>query len=403
MNNVVYLDYAATTPCDPRVLNEMLPYFSTIFGNPNSLHEFGEKAQDSLNQAREKVQKLINSEFDELVFTSGATESNFLAITRTMKSISKSNKKRFITLKTEHNATLDCVNLLKAEGISAELLNVKKDGMLDLGYLENSIDEYTNLLSVCLVNNETGVLQDIKKIVEICHRRGVLVHIDATQSFGKIDIDVKELDIDFMSVSGHKIYGPKGIGLLFCKKSNMKFLRIPRANPEIEFGVKSGTVPVALCIGMGKAAEIAGVEMKDDLKHVSRLRETFVKGITSQLDEIYINGSLESNYPGIINMSFRGCEGEALMMEANRIAVSSGSACTSNKLSISHVLAAMGVPSDIAQSSLRITIGKLTTESEIEIAIENLIEATKKLRQMSPIWDMIKSGISIDNALERSY
>jgi cysteine desulfurase len=379
----------------------MLPYFTNIFGNPNSQHVFGNTAKDALDAARLQVSRLINSDFDEAIFTSGATESTRIALTRATKSLSKIGKKRFLTLPTEHKATLTVGDALRKDGFVVELLDVENDGLLDPQKLEATISDDVGLLSVCFVNNETGVIQDIGKIVEVCHKHGCLVHVDATQALGKIEIDVKALDIDFMSASGHKIYAPKGIGLLFCKKSCTKYLRVPKANPEVEFGIRAGTVPVPLCVGFGKAAEIASAEMHTNFERISRLRDIFVKGITSQLEEIYINGSETSRYPGIINMSFRGCEGEALMMEAPRIAVSSGSACTSNSLSISHVLEAMHVPADVAQSSLRITIGQYTTEADIAIAVEDLVAATKKLRQMSPVWDMIKSGVDIDSVFQK--
>jgi cysteine desulfurase len=308
--------------------------------------------------------------------------------------------KCFLTIKTEHKSILNIGLLLKQYGMNIKLLGVNNDGILDLNYLDENLNECSGLFSVCFVNNETGVLQDIKKISEICHKKNVLLHVDATQALGKIPIDVKDLDIDFMSASGHKIYGPKGIGILYSKKENMKYLRVPGANPEVEFGIRAGTVNVPLCVGMGKACSLAKSEMSESLKKITKLREMFIKGITSKLDEIYINGSEEHNYPGIINISFRGCEGEALMMEAHRISVSSGSACTSNKLTISHVLDAMNVPPDIAQSSLRITIGRMTSESDIEIAIEDLVNATNKLRDMSPVWDMIKSGIDVNSVFK---
>lgn len=401
MQEHIYLDYASTTPCDPQVVNKMLPYFSKIFGNPNSLHKFGTEAKIALDKSRSKIQNLINSEFDEIIFTSGATQSIQIALQRTMKSFSANKKNGLTTLKTEHKATLDTANLIKSMGFELNFIEVGKDGLINIDNFEGTLSENTALFSICMVNNETGVLQDIKRITQICHQKNILVHVDATQALGKINIDVKDLDIDFMSASGHKIYGPKGIGLLFCKKSNMKYLRIPRANHEVEFGIRAGTVPVALCVGFGKAAEIASLNIDNNLQHIANLRKILIEGITSELDEIYINGSQEHNYPGIVNISFRGCEGEALMMESKRIAVSSGSACTSNKLSISHVLAAMGIPADIAQSSLRITIGKSTSKSDIKIAIEDLIQATKKLRKISPIWDMIKSGADIDGIFKR--
>jgi cysteine desulfurase len=374
----------------------MAPYFCDTFGNPNSLHAFGIAALEGLDAARIRVKNLIRSKFEETIFTSGATESNRISIIRTMRSLSKSGKNHFMTLKTEHKSVLDCADYLKRNGCDITLLNVQKDGLLDLNYLAESIKDTTGLLSVCFVNNETGVLQNIKKIAEVCHSKNVLLHADATQAFGKIPIDVNLLDVDFMSASGHKIYGPKGVGVLYFKSSNKKLIRVPGANQEVEFGIRAGTVPVALCVGCGKAAEIAMSEQNDNLNRYKKFREKFIKKITSELDEIYVNGSSEHNYPGIVNMSFRGCEGEALMKEASGIAVSSGSACTSNKLTISHVLDAMNIPADIAQSSLRITFGKPTSESDVDVAAAELIKAAKKLRAMSPVWDIIMSGLDVD-------
>ena len=398
---MIYLDYAATTPCDAVVLQEMLPYFTEIFGNPNSLHKFGMDAKEALDIARTRVTSAINADFGEVIFTSGATESTNIAVIRTLKSLQKFGKNRFLTLPTEHKATLTAANYLKNNGFDVEFLQVNREGILEIETLHNELNEQVGMLSICHVNNETGTMQDIRRIIEICHKHNVLVHIDATQSLGKTKIDVKDSDIDFLSASGHKVYAPKGIGILFCKKANMKYLRVPKANPEVEFGIRAGTVPVCLCVGIGKAVEIANNDIEKNWQHAVKLRKIFIDGIKSQLEEIYINGSEKSNYPGIINMSFRGCEGEALMMEAKHIAVSSGSACTSNVLSISHVLDAMKVPADIAQSSLRISIGKETTEDNIAVAVEDLVNATKKLRNMSPVWDMIKAGIDIDSVFPR--
>ena len=398
---MIYLDYAATTPCDAVVLQEMLPYFTEIFGNPNSLHKFGMDAKEALDIARTRVTSAINADFGEVIFTSGATESTNIAVIRTLKSLQKFGKNRFLTLPTEHKATLTAANYLKNNGFDVEFLQVNREGILEIETLHNELNEQVGMLSICHINNETGTMQDIRKIIEMCHKHGVLVHVDATQSLGKTKIDVRDLDIDFLSASGHKVYAPKGIGILFCKKANMKYLRVPKANPEVEFGIRAGTVPVCLCVGIGKAVEIANNDIEKNWQHAVKLRKIFIDGIKSQLEEIYINGSEKSNYPGIINMSFRGCEGEALMMEAKHIAVSSGSACTSNVLSISHVLDAMKVPADIAQSSLRISIGKETTEDNIAVAVEDLVNATKKLRNMSPVWDMIKAGIDIDSVFPR--
>jgi cysteine desulfurase len=396
----IYLDYAATTPCSERVLEAMLPYFTEHYGNPNSLHAFGFDALKALDTARSEVSGLIGSDPEEIVFTSGSTESSRIAIER----VSSFNRKKFVTTKSEHKSVLDCADTLKSRGIDVSYLKIKNDGLIDFEHLDNLLsDSSVGLISICMVNNETGVLQDIKRIAGLCHSKGVLLHTDATQAFGKVPLDIRDLDVDFLSASAHKIYGPKGVGILFFKKANKRLLRVPMANHEVEFGVRAGTVPVALCVGMGKAAQIAKSEMMEDLSRISGFRSMLIENLSAVLDEIYINGSFESHYPGIVNISFRGCEGEAIMMECKRIAVSSGSACTSNKLSISHVLDSMGIPADIAQSSIRISIGKPTTEADILIAIEDLIAATTKLRKMSPIWDMIKAGMDIGSIFEGKH
>ena len=394
--DLIYLDYAATTPCDERVLKEMSEANANLFGNPNSLHRYGEDAMSALSIARSRICKLLKSNNYEIIFTSGATESNKIAINRTLKKLAKNKKNHFITFKSEHKSVLEAANTAKNDDIEVSLLEVEKDGIINLENLANHIKSTTGLVSVCYINNETGVMQDIKKIAELCHKHEILLHIDATQAFGKIDIDVNDLDVDMLSASGHKIYGPKGIGILYCKKKCQTYIRMPFSNLDIEYGIRSGTTPVPICFGFGIAAQIAQQEMHENYQKIKRLREKFIIGIQNQLSEIYINGSQTQNYPGIINMSFRGCEGEALMMEADKIAIASGSACTSNRLTISHVLDSMGISHDIAQSSLRISIGKYTTDDDINIAVENLVSATKKLRNISPIWDMIQAGIDID-------
>jgi cysteine desulfurase len=378
----------------------MSPFFSDHFGNPNSLHLFGRNAQSALDDARSKIAALLDANFSEIVFTSGATESNNIALNRTAMYLANKGRRKFVTTRSEHKSVLDCSSYLKSQGIEVAFLNIQKDGLVDLEHLSNIIDDSVSLLSICMVNNETGVLQDVRKIVDICHDRGVLVHTDATQAFGKIPINLKDLEVDFLSCSGHKIYGPKGIGALFYRQENKKCLRVPDSNHDVEFGIRSGTIPVALCVGMGKASEIAGLELDANLAHIASLRKLLIDGIFNHLNEIYLNGSQSSHYPGILNVSFRGCEGEALMMECKRIAVASGSACTSNRLSVSHVLDAMNVKTDISQSSIRISIGKSTSESDILTAVEDLIAATVKLREMSPIWDMITAGMDIDSMFE---
>ena len=396
-NKPIYLDYAATTPCDPEVLKVMLPYFSEEYGNINSLHYYGAEALEALSNARSQIAKDIKVNAEEMIFTSGATESSNVAILRTIERLNQC----FFTAKTQHASIISIAERLQVLKRSVQYLKVNNEGILDINDLENKLKENKGLVSVCLVNNETGTLQDIKTITEVCHRNNCLIHVDATQAYGKIHLDIKDLDIDFMSASGHKIYGPKGIGILYCKKSNQKYIRVPRANPDIEFGIRAGTIPVPLCVGFAEASKISHSCIDEELERIGKLREIFISKIKNNLEEIYINGSQTSNYPGIINVSFRGCEGESLMMESKRIAISSGSACTSNKLTISHVLDAMGIAPDIAQSSLRIAIGRHTTEEDINVAVEDLTNATLKLRSISAVWDMIKAGIDINKRFER--
>ncbi|MDR1488141.1 MAG: aminotransferase class V-fold PLP-dependent enzyme [Holosporales bacterium] len=391
----IYLDYAATTPCDERVLAEMLPYFGEKFGNSSSSHYYGLSAFEDLSLAREKIAAIINAEFDEIVFTSGATESTRIVIERVC---SKENV--IITLKTEHKSVFESCNLVK----NSVFLDVLPNGLLDHNLLrENIVKHEAKLVSICFINNETGVVQNVKEISKICHEHGALLHIDATQALCKVPIDVKNLECDFISASGHKIYGPKGVGLVYFNRKHYKLIKQKgETNADPEFGIRGGTIPVPLCIGFCAACNITNQEILDNLKHIENLRTILVNGIRKNLEEIYINGENPSNYPGIVNISFRGCEGEALMMEASRICISSGSACTSNRLTISHVLEAMNVLPDIAQSSLRISIGKNTSESDINIAIEDLVAATKKLRKMSPLWEMIKNGIDVNSVFKDS-
>lgn len=393
----IYLDYAATTPCLTEVVDCMVPYFTEIYGNSNSFHVYGSKALEGLYNARSQIAKDLNADLKEVVFTSGASESNRIAILRAIERL----KGDFLTAKTQHTSVMSLVSNLQSNGSSIHYLHVGHDGLLDLDYLESQLKIFRGLVSVCWVNNETGTMQDIKTISEICHKYGSLLHVDGTQAFGRIRINVKDLDFDFMSASGHKIYGPKGIGILYFKSSVAKYIRIPRANPDVEFGVRAGTVAVPLCVGMAEASKIAQTCIDSELVRLTKMRKSFIDTMKTNLEEIYVNGSELFNYPGIINMSFRGCEGEALMMESPRIAISSGSACTSNKLTISHVLGAMGIDPDIAQSSLRITMGRFSTENDMRVASEDLTKATLKLRAMSPIWDMIKAGVDINKTFKR--
>lgn len=392
MQKPIYLDYASTTPCDPEVVNSMMPYFSQIYGNINSLHYYGAEALEAVCNAREQIANDINCETNCIVFTSGATESSNIAILRTLDKLNWP----LLTAKTQHASIISITEKLQRQKHKIVFLPVDNDGLLDLNFLEDQVKLQTCLVSICLVNNETGTVQPLDTIHDICHKHGSLLHVDAAQAYGKIQFNAEHTD--FFSASGHKFYGPKGIGLLFCKKEQQKYIRVPRSNPDVEFGIRAGTIPVPLCVGIAIASKLAHLSIDDELSKMNDLRKQFIDGIKRELTEIYINGSQEYNYPGIVNISFRGCEGEALMMEAKKIAISSGSACTSNKLTISHVLNAMNVEPDIAQSSLRISFGKYTTKQDVNIAIEELVNATNKLRPLSAIWDMIQSGINISKA-----
>jgi cysteine desulfurase len=369
----------------------MIPYFTHKFGNANSQHFYGNESLIALSHSREKVAEILNSDFEEVVFTSGATESNRMVLTNC------GEEKRVVSLKTEHKSVVDICSNMK-EGL---LLDVETNGKLNIELLKETLQEGNiSLVSICFVNNETGVTQDIKKIADVCHEHGVLIHTDATQAFGKLKIDVKDLGVDFLSASGHKIYGPKGVGILYYNKKHHKKLRIRLANHAVEFGIRAGTSAIPLCIGLAKAASILADEMDENIIRIAGLRNHLIETIQNSIEETYVNGANDDNYPGIVNISFRGCEGEAIMMEASQICVSSGSACTSNKLTISHVLDAMKVPSDTAQSSIRVSIGKHTSRNDIEIAAEDLIKATNKLRDMSSVWEMIKRGDDIEEVFK---
>ncbi|MBI4968040.1 MAG: IscS subfamily cysteine desulfurase [Rhodospirillales bacterium] len=391
----IYLDYQATTPCDPRVVEAMLPYFTEKFGNPHSRsHFYGWEAEEATENAREQIAHLIGADAKDVIFTSGATESNNLAL-KGVASFYKDRKDHVITLATEHKCVLDTCRHLEMEGFRVTYLPVGKNGLVDLDTLKAAIDDKTVLVSIMAVHNEIGVIQPLAEIGKLCRAKGVFFHTDAAQATGKIPLDVEAMNIDLLSISGHKVYGPKGIGALYVRKKP----RV-RVNPLIngggqERGMRSGTLPTPLCVGLGEACAIAAKEMPAEAKRILALRNKFLKSVTGRLPEVYLNGDLDQRVPGNLNLSFAYVEGEGLMMGIKEVAVSSGSACTSASLEPSYVLRALGVGDELAHTSLRIGFGRQTTEAEVNFAADLLVERVSKLREMSPLWEMAQQGIDI--------
>lgn len=391
----IYLDYMATTPCDPRVVDEMLPYFTEKSGNAASRsHAYGWESEEAVEKARGQIASLIGASAKEIVFTSGATESNNLAI-KGLASFEKEKGKHIITVQTEHKCVLDTCRHLEDEGYDITYLPVQDSGLIDLQLLKDSIREDTILVSVMTANNEIGVVQPISEIGAICREKGVKFHTDAAQAFGKIAIDVNDMNIDMLSISGHKIYAPKGIGALYVRRKPRVRLKALIHGGGHERGMRSGTLPTALIVGLGKAAEIAASEMQEEQARLLSLRTRMYDKLHAELDEIYLNGDLDSRISGNLNISFAYVEGESLMMAVRDLAVSSGSACTSASLEPSYVLRALGVGEELAHTSLRISIGRFTTEEEVDSACSTIITAVNKLREMSPLWEMAQEGIDI--------
>ncbi len=390
----IYLDYSATTPCDPRVAAKMIPYLTETFGNPASRsHQFGWDAEAGVEEAREQVAALLGADAKEIVWTSGATEGNNLAI-KGAAQFYKGKGKHIITVKTEHKAVLDTVRELERQGFDATYLDPEPNGLLDLEKFKAAIRPDTIVVSVMMVNNEIGVIQPIAEIGEICRAKGIIFHCDAVQAAGKIEIDLSRLKVDLMTITAHKMYGPKGIGALYVRRKP----RV-RIEPQIhggghERGMRSGTLPTHQIVGFGEAARIAKAEMAPDNERIRMLRDRLWKGFSS-MEEIYVNGDLEARIPGNINVSFNFVEGESLIMGIKEIAVSSGSACTSASLEPSYVLRALGRSDELAHSSIRFTIGRFTTEEEIDYAIKLLQDKIGKLREMSPLWEMYKDGVDL--------
>jgi cysteine desulfurase len=391
----IYLDYQATTPMDPRVLEAMMPYFTYKFGNPHSRsHSYGWEAEEGVEKARGQVAKLIGADEKEVIFTSGATESNNLAI-RGVAEFYKDRKNHIVTTVTEHKCVLDTCRHLEQQGFEVTYLPVQKNGLIDLEVLRAAVTDKTVVVSVMAVNNEIGVIQPLAEIGKICREKKAFFHTDAAQAAGKIPLDVEAMNIDLMSISGHKIYGPKGIGALYVRRKPRVRLVPLIVGGGQERGFRSGTLPTPLCVGLGEAAEIALKEMDAESKRLTKLQARMLKGLNAKLTDIHVNGDLEHRIPGNLNIGFAYVEGESLMMGIKGLSVSSGSACTSASLEPSYVLRALGVEEDMAHTSLRIGLGRFTTEQEVDTAVDELVRHVNKLRAMSPLWEMAQEGIDI--------
>ena len=398
MKKPIYFDYSATTPVDPRVAEKMCQCLTLDgnFGNPASRsHEYGWKAEEAVEEARKQVADLVNADPKEIVFTSGATESDNLAIKGAAHFYHKKGK-HIVTCKTEHKAVLDTCRQLEREGYEVTYLDPEPNGLIDLDKLKAAIRDDTVLVSIMHVNNEIGVIQDIAAIGEITRERKVLFHVDAAQSAGKVPIDLQQMKVDLMSFSAHKIYGPKGIGALYVRRKPRVRLEAQMHGGGHERGMRSGTLPTHQIVGMGEAFRIAKEEMAADNERIRMLRDRLLKGL-EDIEEIYINGDLEQRVPHNLNISFNFVEGESLMMALKDLAVSSGSACTSASLEPSYVLRALGRNDELAHSSIRFSLGRFTTEEEVDYAIEAIKKNIDKLRELSPLWEMYKEGIDLDS------
>ena len=390
----IYLDYGATTPADPRVVDAMIPWLREHFGNAASRsHAWGWEAEEAIEKARGHVADLIHADPREIVWTSGATESDNLAL-KGAAHFYKDKGRHLITVKTEHKAVLDTMRELERQGFEVTYLDVQENGLLDLDVLKAAIRPDTILISVMFVNNEIGVIQDIAAIGTLCREKGVLLHVDAAQATGKIAIDVQTLPVDLMSLASHKTYGPKGIGALYVRRKPRVRIEAQMHGGGHERGMRSGTLPTHQCVGMGEAYRLAKLEMEKDCEHARKLQLRLLKGL-NKIDQVFVNGDLERRVPHNLNMSFNFVEGESLIMGIKGIAVSSGSACTSASLEPSYVLRALGRSDELAHSSLRMTIGRFTTEEEIDYAIHSISENVAKLRELSPLWEMHQEGVDL--------
>ena len=394
MKQPIYLDYSATTPVDPRVAAKMIPYLTENFGNAASRsHSYGWASEAAVEEAREEIAKLVNCDAKEIVWTSGATESINLAL-KGAANFYQTKGKHVITIKTEHKATLDTVRELERQGFTATYLDVKTDGLIDMAALKAALRADTILVSVMMVNNEIGVIQPIAEIGDLCRERGIVFHVDSAQATGKVPIDLQKLKVDLMSFSAHKTYGPKGMGALYVRRKPRIRLEAQMHGGGHERGFRSGTLATHQIVGMGEAFRIARLEMATENERVRMLRDKLLTGV-SGMDEIYVNGDMENRVPHNLNVSFNFVEGESLIMGIKELAVSSGSACTSASLEPSYVLRALGRNDELAHSSIRFSIGRFTTEADIDFAVKLLNERIQKLRDMSPLWEMHLDGVDI--------
>lgn len=391
----IYLDYQATTPMDERVLKAMTPYMTEHFGNPHSRnHAHGWEAEQGVEAARAQLAQLIGADPKEIIFTSGATESNNIAI-KGVGGFYKDRKNHIITCVTEHKCVLESCRHISQEGMEVTYLPVQSNGLIDLDQLKDAITDKTCLVSIMAVHNEIGVIQPIKEIGALCREKGVFFHSDCAQAVGKMPLDVQEMNIDLMSISAHKLYGPKGVGALYVRRRPRVRIKPLMSGGGQERGMRSGTLPTHLCVGLGEACRIASEEMAQENERLHHLRTMFLQGLRKSLDDIYVNGDLEQRIPGNINVSFAYVEGESLMMGINDLSLSSGSACTSASLEPSYVLRALGVEEELAHTSLRVGFGRFTTEDEVTYAVDSIVRNVQRLREMSPLWEMAQEGIDI--------
>ncbi|APX75052.1 IscS subfamily cysteine desulfurase [Achromobacter insolitus] len=391
----IYLDYSATTPVDPRVVDKMVPWLYENFGNPASRsHAFGWESEEAVERAREEVAKLVNADPREIVWTSGATESDNLAIKGAANFYAERGK-HIITVKTEHKAVLDTCRELERQGFEVTYLDVKDDGLIDLDTFKAALRPDTVLVSVMMVNNEIGVIQDVETLGEICREKGIIFHVDAAQATGKVEIDLQKLKVDLMSFSAHKTYGPKGIGALYVRRKPRIRIEAQMHGGGHERGFRSGTLATHQIVGMGEAFRLAREEMGTENERIRMLRDRLWAGL-SQIEEVYLNGDMDQRVPHNLNVSFNYVEGESLIMAIKELAVSSGSACTSASLEPSYVLRALGRNDELAHSSIRFTLGRFTTEKEVDFAVELIKSRVGKLRDMSPLWEMAKEGIDLN-------
>jgi cysteine desulfurase len=391
----IYLDYSATTPVDPRVAQKMVSYLTEDFGNPASRsHAFGWKAEAAVEEARAHVAALLNADPKEIIWTSGATEGNNLAI-KGAANFYRTKGRHIITVKTEHKAVLDTVRELERQGFEATYLDVEPNGLLDLEKFKAAIRPDTILVSVMYVNNEIGVIQPISEIGWICRAKGIIFHCDAVQAAGKVDIDLAKLKVDLLTVTAHKVYGPKGIGALYVRRKPRVRIEAQIHGGGHERGLRSGTLPVHQIVGMGEAFRIAKLEMKADNERIRALRDRLYDGI-KDMEEVFVNGDMERRIPHNLNVSFNFVEGESLIMAIKDVAVSSGSACTSASLEPSYVLRALGRSDELAHSSIRFTLGKYSTPEEVDYTVELMRRKVGKLRELSPLWEMYKDGVDLN-------